>query len=305
MADVVATDASMPELAEFMRKLALPTVDHLSIDLNGLDVDVLKHVPWSSLRPSVVECRFNDDDTFAPGPPWRDVGTYLREQGYAVYVSEWHPTIPGGEREDWRRVVPFDEQLDVRPAARATVFAFRDDPGWPHVRESFHRHLERRVQRPTVPPPALLPLASEPPSPRQPDAVQPPRPRPFYASFARWLKPIPIVVLLTALALAGFVPALAPVAGLVWGSAALIAVALTMLFASLRLLAMRNEVIRLRRVKRAYKHRLSAASARIALLERGLADARSANTDPLQKVVRLEGSIAERRAGEMKHRRGA
>lgn len=334
MADVVATNASPPEpppraagaapeplpvadgaatrldfttLAEFVANLELQRVDHLDIDLDGLDLNVLKAVPWSRLRPRVVECRFRVDGTLAMAPSWRDAGSYLREQGYTVYLSEWHPTADGQEHDDWRRVVPFDEGLDVRAAARGMVLAFRDDPGWPKVRAAFHRHLERKVERPAPPPPDLSPVMTEASEPGLTDAVQPvvlpPRPRTAYAAFAAGLKrrspvlyrglrlfrragahlwrrrrlTIPVAVLLTAWTLAGFAPALAPVSWLVWGTAALAALALTMLYAGLRFLAMRDMVVRLRKATKANQRRLAADRARIARLERALADARQSS----------------------------
>ena len=137
-------------IAEVARELGLANVDFLKIDVEGLDLAVLRGVPWDDLLPDVIECEFEDAKTLAQGHSWRDIGVYLRDRGYAVYLSEWHPVVRYGVRHDWRRVAPFAEDLDVHPAAWGNFVAFRDDPGWPAV----HRAFDRNVVRGTVPTPA-------------------------------------------------------------------------------------------------------------------------------------------------------
>lgn len=137
-------------IAEVARELDLSKVDFLKIDVEGLDLAVLRGVPWGDLLPDVIECEFEDAKTLAQGHAWRDIGVFLRDQGYAVYVSEWHPVIRYGTRHDWRRVAPFGEDLDVHPAGWGNFVAFRRDPGWPAVRRAF----DRNVVRGAVPAPA-------------------------------------------------------------------------------------------------------------------------------------------------------
>jgi FkbM family methyltransferase len=139
-------------VAEVVRELDLNRVDFLKIDVEGLDLAVLRSVPWSSLRPDVVECEFEDARTRPMGHSWRDMAAYLRDQGYAVYVSEWHPIIHYGMRHDWRRVVPFGEELELDPAAWGNLLAFQVDPGWPAIRRAFDRHIERGRTKPVAPP---------------------------------------------------------------------------------------------------------------------------------------------------------
>jgi FkbM family methyltransferase len=210
-------------LTEVVRELDLSRVDFLKTDVEGLDLAVLKGVPWSRLRPDVIECEFEDAKTLPQGHTWRTIATYLKEQGYAVYVSEWHPIIRYGARHDWRRVVSFIEPLDVHPAAWGNLLAFVDDPGLPALRRAFDRHIERGAAPVAAPPsrarstgtveaPAHERSGSQPPTAANPveagverravdarpvedrPAERPtgaarPRPRPFYAPFGRWLKP--------------------------------------------------------------------------------------------------------------------
>jgi hypothetical protein len=206
---------------------------------------------------------------------WLSAGTALREQGYAVYVSEWHPRSSGSARAAWRRVAPFAEQLDVHPAASGQLLAFRDDPGWTVIRRAFDRHIQRGDSRPAAPPPrAAFPdtlasgAATPPTEAPQAQLAEAPRRRTkrvkvrrAYAPFSRWLKPraprlhralrvvrrgaahlwrrrrwtIPAAVALGVWMLLGLLPALAAVSWLIWGAGALAAVGLTNLYVAFRL----------------------------------------------------------------------
>ena len=321
-------------ITEVVRELDLSRVDFLKIDVEGLDLAVLKGVPWSRLRPDVVECEFEDAKTLPLGHSWRDIGAYLADQGYAVYVSEWHPVIRYGARHDWRRVVPLLDEPDVDPAAWGNLLAFRDDPGWPMVRQAFDRHIERGAARPKAPPApgrSTRPMKTH--KQKQADVVQPANgrpvpsgPHPFYSAFAHWLKPraptlfrtlrltrrtaanlwrgrrwtIPVIALLAIWTLIGFAPALAPVSWLIWSSAVLSMVALVILYATYRvdasMRAMSKKITRLRQLQKANRDGFSEANAKIERLEWALADAASANADLLQRVGRLEESTAEGRA---------
>jgi len=129
-------------LAVVARELNLTSVDFLKIDVEGHDFAVLRGVPWDELAPDVIECEFEDAKTLALGHSWRDIAAYLREHGYAVYVSEWHPIIRYGIRHDWRRLVPLGTEPDVHPDAWGNLLAFRTDPGLAAIRGAFDTALE-------------------------------------------------------------------------------------------------------------------------------------------------------------------
>jgi FkbM family methyltransferase len=148
-----AARTDVTTVQEVARELDLSRVDFLKIDVEGLDLAVLRGVPWSRLRPDVIECEFEDGKTLAMGHSWRDIAGYLRDQGYVVYVSEWHPVRRYGVRHDWRRAEPFSDQLEVDPAAWGNLLAFATDPGWPTLRRAFDRQIERGGGRRTAPPP--------------------------------------------------------------------------------------------------------------------------------------------------------
>ena len=126
----------MITIADAMAEYQIPHVDFLKIDVEGLDFDVLKGVPWDLDTPDVIESEFEDAKTIPRGHSSRDMAEYLRRLGYAVYVSEWHPIIRYGIRHDWRRVVPYPG-FEIPSNSWGNLLAFKDDPGHVAVQQAF------------------------------------------------------------------------------------------------------------------------------------------------------------------------
>jgi FkbM family methyltransferase len=120
---------------------ALTRVDFLKIDVEGLDWNVLKGVPWESLQPEVIECEFEDRKTLSLGYSYRDMAAALSERGYSVYLSEWHPIVRYGVRHRWHRLLRFPAEL-ASADAWGNLLAFRVDPGHDVLRRAFERHLQ-------------------------------------------------------------------------------------------------------------------------------------------------------------------
>lgn len=123
-------------LTEVIKSRSISQVDFLKIDVEGYDLNVLKGAPWDTVLPDVIECEFEDAKTLKLGHTWRDVAEFLRERGYAVYVSEWHPIVRYGIGHDWRRVVPYNDH-SMSPNAWGNFLAFREDPGYEAVANAF------------------------------------------------------------------------------------------------------------------------------------------------------------------------
>ncbi len=138
-------------VAEIVAAHGIKHVDFLKIDVEGFDYSVIKGVPWGKLTPDVVECEFEDAKTASMGHTWRDVAEFLRQKGYAVYLSEWHPIIRYGIPHDWRRIVPFPG-ADMANDAWGNILAFREDPGYKAVSDAFGALLKRRTAKPTAKP---------------------------------------------------------------------------------------------------------------------------------------------------------
>jgi len=144
-------------VAEIVGELGLTKVDFLKIDIEGLDFGVIRSVPWDRVQPDVIECEFEDARTVPMGHSWRDISAFLRDHGYAVYVSEWHPILRYGLRHDWRRVVPFADDLELDATAWGNLLAFREDPGLATVRRAFDHGIERGRSKPAPPPASAQP----------------------------------------------------------------------------------------------------------------------------------------------------
>jgi len=114
----------------------LSRVDFLKIDAEGFDFSILKGVPWSVLSPDIIECEFEDAKTLPLGHAWKCIADYLNEQGYVVYVSEWHPISQYGAAHDWRRILSYPAP-DVPDDAWGNLLAFRTDPGAAILQRAF------------------------------------------------------------------------------------------------------------------------------------------------------------------------
>lgn len=124
-------------LADVVKDRGIKKIDFLKIDVEGYDFSVLKGVPWDVVMPEVVECEFEDAKTVKLGHTWTEIAEYLRQKGYAIYVSEWYPIVRYGVRHDWRRVTNYRE-WDVPNDAWGNLLAFKVDPGLERIEEAFH-----------------------------------------------------------------------------------------------------------------------------------------------------------------------
>lgn len=125
---------------------SISRVDFLKIDVEGFDLNVLKGVPWDTLKPDVIECEFEDAKTVRLGHTWKDIANYLADRGYAVYVSEWHPIVQYGIPHDWRRVFKYRGQ-EMPDDAWGNLLAFKTDPGLPGVQAAFDKVTKFRQSK--------------------------------------------------------------------------------------------------------------------------------------------------------------
>ncbi len=113
-------------------------IDFLKIDVEGFDFSVLKGVPWNKIKPAIIECEYEDYKTVPMGHRWQDIAHFLRDRGYTVYISEWHPIIRYGIPHDWRRVTAFPG-IDIPSNSWGNILAFIDDPGIDEIQRAFAR----------------------------------------------------------------------------------------------------------------------------------------------------------------------
>ena len=175
----VSVEVKTTTVAEYVRDKKISRVDFLKIDVEGFDFSVLKGVPWDTLKPDVIECEYEDSKTIKLGHKWRDIADYLKERGYVVYVSEWHPIIRYGVAHDWKTVVPYDQASDVVEDSWGNLLAFRVDPGYEAVRQAFRALTKNRSVASPKPPVSKAAVSA----PVADSAAA----RPFYAELGEWI----------------------------------------------------------------------------------------------------------------------
>ena len=95
----------------------------------------------------MIECEFEDAKTLPLGHDWKTIADYLKQRGYAVYVSEWHPIIRYGIPHDWRRVFRYPS-LQMADDAWGNLLAFKEDPGLEAVANAFSAEMKFRAPAP-------------------------------------------------------------------------------------------------------------------------------------------------------------
>jgi FkbM family methyltransferase len=99
-------------------------VDVLKIDTEGFDLAVLEGFPWEIDAPDVVICEFEDRKSIPLGYSLSDLGDFLVNHGYQVWMSEWHPVIRYGQKHDWHRLVEYPSE-PASPEAWGNFIAFK------------------------------------------------------------------------------------------------------------------------------------------------------------------------------------
>jgi FkbM family methyltransferase len=91
-------------LREVTAERGVDRLDYLKIDAEGYDLRVLEGFPFDRLTPRAVMCEFEDAKTTRIGYGTHDLGRFLTDRGYAVYLSEWHPIVRYGITHRWRSI---------------------------------------------------------------------------------------------------------------------------------------------------------------------------------------------------------
>lgn len=101
-------------IKEFVWEKSIRKIDFLKIDTEGHDLFVLKGLPWEDekLHPHVILCEFEDKKTKSLGYTYADMGRYLIDKDYVVFISEWYPIERYGVRHKWKKLTKFPAILD-------------------------------------------------------------------------------------------------------------------------------------------------------------------------------------------------
>jgi FkbM family methyltransferase len=88
-------------------------VDYLKIDAEGSDFAVLRGFPWDSHpSPVVILAEFDELKTRRQGHSHREIGNFLLDRNYTVWLSEWFPVVKYGATHAWRHIRSFPAALE-------------------------------------------------------------------------------------------------------------------------------------------------------------------------------------------------
>jgi len=111
-------------LAGVLAAEGMDRVDFLKIDTEGHDLLVLRGFPWDRMTPEVVLCEFEDRKTVPLGYDHRNLGDFLLQHGFRVFLSEWAPIVRYGGNHTWCRWHPYPCEL-ADSGAWGNFVAFR------------------------------------------------------------------------------------------------------------------------------------------------------------------------------------
>lgn len=126
-AHVPGSPVSVTTLRQALPEHHVADVDYLKIDAEGFDLMVLRGFPWKQMRPAAILCEFEDRKTRRLGYSYHDLAAFLLDQGYTLFVSEWHPVLRYGIEHDWHAFKRYPCTLN-HPDAWGNLIALREPP---------------------------------------------------------------------------------------------------------------------------------------------------------------------------------
>lgn len=113
-------------LDDVVERHKLSMINFLKVDVEGLEMAVLRGLDFSRLLPDTVLAEFEDSKTLSMGYDVHDLCHFFMDRGYTVYVSEWFPIEKYGVSHSFRRFHRYPS--DILAASWGNLLAFRNDP---------------------------------------------------------------------------------------------------------------------------------------------------------------------------------
>lgn len=114
-------------LADIIDQYNITHIDLLKIDAEGFDFMVLQGFPFNRLRPDHILCEFEDAKTLPLGCSTHELAHLLIQQGYTLFISEWHPIVRYGIPHQWHTFTPYPAPLDSA-SSWGNILAFATPP---------------------------------------------------------------------------------------------------------------------------------------------------------------------------------
>jgi FkbM family methyltransferase len=101
---VASHEVSTVMLKDFVNSKNIKKIDFLKIDIEGYDLMALKGFDFSDFKPRVVMCEFEDIKTELLGYSTKDMAQFLKNKGYFLIHSIWHPIQEYGKRHNFKKM---------------------------------------------------------------------------------------------------------------------------------------------------------------------------------------------------------
>jgi len=127
-------------LGDVLDELAIEQVDYLKVDAEGYDLRVLQGFPFDRFTPRCVLCEFEDGKTNQIGYSTDDLGGFLLELVYTVFMSEWYPIVRYGITHRWRSIRQYPCRL-ADESGWGNFLAVRPGPDEHRIRELLREYF--------------------------------------------------------------------------------------------------------------------------------------------------------------------
>ncbi|MCB0705696.1 MAG: FkbM family methyltransferase [Saprospiraceae bacterium] len=99
-----ATDEiEVTTLDQICSEYGISEISFLKTDTEGYDLNVLRGLNFNNIKPTIIICEFENAKTEKLGYTVSNQITFLKDNGYQVVISEWHPIVEYGRRHKWNR----------------------------------------------------------------------------------------------------------------------------------------------------------------------------------------------------------
>src|SRR5689334_23369983 len=105
---------------------------------------VLRGLDFARVKPLVIELEFEDGKTKSMGYTSHDLACFLMQQGYVVYVSEWHPVERYGAKHSWRGIQKYP--CAIPEESWGNLIAFIQDPSAADLSQAVRRAVDQPVR---------------------------------------------------------------------------------------------------------------------------------------------------------------
>ena len=143
-------------LNEIVARHNLDTVDFLKADVEGFEMAVLRGLDFARVKPKAVEVEF--EDSRATGHTSHDLACFLMQQGYTVYVSQWHPVERYGVTHSWECIRKYP--CAIPEDSWGNLLAFIQDPPAADLIKALRGAVDRPIRFENLPDEEAVPAAT-------------------------------------------------------------------------------------------------------------------------------------------------